>query len=250
MTFNNTCFSEPGEIEPIDLIEYIIKALHIENNKIMNNKIRLYSKDNDPSIFIKEESFNKFLLTFKSIFKSFISDLFFGGFEITKLCYTCKKQRFYFENFFYLILDINQSMKCGNNPKDINFIIQSINKEFTNNINISRYCPFCKSQQKHYENKKIISLPKNLIIYFKNEGQTSINYPINIDFSTLKLGNNEIYNLNAIIKKSSKNEEIVFECLYPENNNWTLSNGYFSQYYSSPFEHSDGNVIMLFYGCN
>ena len=69
-------------------------------------------------------------------------DLFFETFEITKLCYNCKKKKFYFENFFYLVLDINQYMKCGINPKEPNFIIENIYKEFTSNIEILRYCPF------------------------------------------------------------------------------------------------------------
>ena len=147
LTFNNSCFVDPGEIEPIDLIEYILKNLHIENNKKINNYARIFTMDNDPDIFNRDAIFNKYLLNFQNNFKSFICDLFFGTFEITKLCYNCKKKRFYFENFFYLVLDINQSMKCGINPKEPNFIIENIYKEFTNNIEILRYCPFCNSQQ-------------------------------------------------------------------------------------------------------
>ena len=249
LTFNNTCFIDPGEIEPIDLIEYIIKNLHIENNKINNNYSRLFTLDNDNDIFNRDLIYQKYLLNFQNNFKSFISDLFFGNFEITRFCYNCKKYRFYFENFFYLVLDINQSLKCGINPKDQNFIKQSIYKEILNTIDIKRYCPFCNSQQNHCENKKILSLPVNLIICFKNEGQTSINHPINIDFSFLNLGNNVnyIYNLKGIIKKSIIKEKNYFVCLYPQNNNWALNDGYEFQYCNSPFEHLCGNVVTLFY---
>ena len=248
LTFSNTCFIDPGEIEPLDLIEYIIKTLHIENNKKNNNYSRLFSMDNDSDIFNRDSILKKYLVGFQNNFTSFICDLFFGTFEITKYCYTCQNKRFYFENFFYLVLDVNQSSKCGNNPKDQNFIMQSIYKEFTNNIDLISYCPLCNNQLKHCENKKIFSLPFNLIIFFKNEGQMNINYQINLDFSSLNLGINGFYNLKGIIKKSITNEKKkFFACLYPQNNTWVLSDGYDFKYYNSPFEHIIGNVVALFY---
>ena len=246
LTYNNTCFIDPGEIEPIDLIEYIIKNLHIENNRINNNYSRLFTLDNDNDIFNRDLILNKYLLSFKNNFKSFICDLFFGTFEITKYCYTCQKKRFYFENFFYLVLDINQSLKCGNSPKDSNFIFQSLNSEFTNSIYIKENCPFC-NKPTQCENKKIIALPINLIIFFKNEGQTSINYPININFSNIIPENNNNYNLKGIIKKSVFKDKNYFVSLYPQNNNWVCSDGYQYNYYQSPLEHSAGNVVTLFY---
>ena len=80
LTFNNSCFIDPGEIEPTDLIEYIIKKLHTENNKRGNPYSRLYTYDNDSDIYNREAILKKFYANFPNYFKSFISDMFFGIF--------------------------------------------------------------------------------------------------------------------------------------------------------------------------
>ena len=115
LTFNNNSFIDPGEINPIDLIEYIIKSLHIENNRIKHNYSKLFSLDEDPDILDKEKIQKKFLANFAELFKSFISDLFYGSLEITKLCRVCNIPKFYYETFFYITLDVSQSIKWGNN---------------------------------------------------------------------------------------------------------------------------------------
>ena len=253
LTFNNNSFIDPGEIDPQDLIEYIIRRLHIESNKRGNSYSRLYSLDNDPNICNRQAMLTKYFANFSNFFKSYICDLFFGSFENIRMCYNCKRQRFYFENFYYIILDASQSMKYGNNPKTTNFIAESFYKEISNNINTLRYCPFCQSQQNHCENKKIFSLPINLIISIKNEGNTCINYPITIDFSFLKL---EVppgsYNLKGVIKKGVNNGRKTYVCIYEDSQNkqWVLSDGYQFQALQSPLNHNIGNPIMLFYSSN
>ena len=247
ITFENSCFIDPGEIEPIDLIEYILKTLHIENNKIKNNYSRIFTKDEDPDIFNRVTMLNKYFEIFKNHLKSFISNLFFGTLEINKYCYTCNRKRFYFENFFYIVLDINQSIKCGNNPKSQDFIIQSLNTEFTNNFNTLTYCPNCKSQQNHCENKKIISIPYNLIICFKNDGPTNLNIPQNLDFSPVNLGTNGIYNLKGIIGKTIFQKHTFYSCIFPFNNNWVISDDLEIKPFQSFSDLNSLDIVMLFY---
>ena len=92
-----------GEINPIDLIEYIIKSLHIENNKIKHNYSKLFTLDKDHDICNKEKIQKKFFANFTELFKSFISDLFYRSLEITKLCRVCNISKFYYETFFILL---------------------------------------------------------------------------------------------------------------------------------------------------
>ena len=247
ITFENSCFIDPGEIKPIDLIEYILKALHIENNRIKSNYSRIFTIDDDPDIFNRQTILNKYWSNFRNYLKSFISSLFFGTLETSKCCYTCNHQRFYFENFFYLVLDINQSIKCGNNPKSQDFIIQSLNTEFTNTVNILTYCPFCKSQQKHCENKKIFAIPYNLIICIKNEGPTNLNVPQNLDFSQLNLGTNGIYNLKGIIGKTIFQKHIYYSCIFQYNNIWYISDDLEIKLFQSFSELNSFDIVMLFY---
>ena len=184
------------------------------------------------------------------VFKSFISDLFFGSLEIIRQCYNCKNKRFYYESFFYITLDANQSMKYGNNPKDSGFIAQSFQKEIMTFFDITRLCPFCQKQINHCEKKKIFLLPINLIIYIKNVENTSIMYPITIDFSFLQTQNEKRnYSLKGVIKKLVKNDKSFFACLYPNTQigYWILSDGFSFQQFKSPYEHNIGNVVMLFY---
>ena len=137
LTFNNNSFIDPGEIDPQDLIEYIIRRLHIESNKRGNSYSRLYSLDNDPNICNRQAMLTKYFANFSNFFKSYICDLFFGSFENIRMCYNCKRQRFYFENFYYIILDAGQSMKYGINPKT-NFIVESLYKSLCYSLKLKQ----------------------------------------------------------------------------------------------------------------
>ena len=85
LTYNNTSFVDPGEIEPEDLIEYILKTIHIENNKNNYHYSRIYSMEKDPDIFNRQKILVKYLTNFQSYLKSKISDLFFGTLETISL---------------------------------------------------------------------------------------------------------------------------------------------------------------------
>ena len=61
LTYNNTSFIDPGEIEPKDIVDYLIKTIHIENNKIPNNYSRIYTKEDDNDIYIRDNIFKKYL---------------------------------------------------------------------------------------------------------------------------------------------------------------------------------------------
>ena len=98
LTYNNTSFVDPGEIEPEDLIEYILKTIHIENNKNNSHYSRIYSKEEDPDIFNRQQMVMKYLGNFHSFLNSKISDLFFGTLETISLCTKCNANKYFFES--------------------------------------------------------------------------------------------------------------------------------------------------------
>ena len=260
LTYNNSCFIDPGEIEPTELIDFILKKVHIENNKLQNTFSRLFTLDTDPDIYNRQALITKYFANFLNAFKSFISDLFFGTLENSAKCFKCQQTKYYFENYYYLTLDLDQAIKCGINPNYQDSIQNCIQKEISSYINNQRFCPNCNNQEMHIENRKIQTLPSNLIISIKNEDKIGdnqvINFPFLINFSFLNLGySTGNYNLVGIIKKYVDKGKKYFATIYAdfENQNqgqWILSDGVQFQPIQTPFNHTIGKVIMLFYSLN
>ena len=257
LTFNNSCFIDPGEIEPEELIDFILKKLHIENNKLLNTYSRLYTLDSDPDISNRPALLTKYYANFLNIFKSFISDLFFGTLETSATCFKCTRVKYYFENYYYLTLDLNQAIKCGINPNYNDFIQNCIKNEISSSVNKERFCPYCNSKEMQKENRKIQTLPSHLIINIKNEDKISdnqnVNFPFSLNFSFLNLDYSQgDYSLVGIIKKFVDKGKKYFGAIYADYENpnqaqWILSDGVNFQSIQTPLNHSVGKAIMLFY---
>jgi len=245
LTFDNPLFYEPGEIEPKDLIEFILKKLHIENNHHNNDYSRLCSLDDNKIIFNRQSTFNDYMTKFDNYFKSFISNSFFGTFELEKLCLNCNVNRFYFESFSFLSFDINQAIQYGLNPNDNNFIFNCFQKQSSNIITKDIFCPRCKEKTFHKEKKAIFTFPNNLIISIKYEGENmekiNLKYPIQMNLSCQ--ANNNTYKLKGLIK----NENKFYRAIYEENQQWSSSDGFTFEKINSPLLHNTGKVVMLFY---
>ena len=249
LTFDNPLFYEPGEIEPKDLIEYILKKLHIENNHNQNKFSRLCSLDDNKNIFNRQLILNDYMTNLSDYFKSFISNSFFGTFELEKLCLNCNVKRFYFESFSFLSFDINQAMQYGLNQNDNNFIFNCFQKQSSNIITKDIFCPRCNAKTFHQEKKKILSFPNNLIISIKYEGENmekiNLKYPIQMTLSCE--ANNNTYKLKGLIKEFIKNENKFYMAIYEENQQWISSDGFAFEKNNSPVLHNIGKVVMLFY---
>ena len=51
LTFQNPNFEDPGEIEPENLINHIIRKIHAENNEASSHFSMLVTRDEDPDLF-------------------------------------------------------------------------------------------------------------------------------------------------------------------------------------------------------
>ena len=248
LIFQNPCLTDPGEIDPIDLLKFILERMHKESR--LNNNIRELPYLCTNININYSNALNEYLTLFRN-YQSFVSDCFFGTYEITKLCYCCKRKSFYFQNFIYTIFNIDESLKNGLNGCDI---LYYINKQNSLLINNSSFCIFCKQITQHQEMKKFFTLPFHLIICFKGEKQfynsQYIKYPIILNLSSLGLKNSPIkYNLKGIIKTCVVNDKKIYSCIYPDYsmNKWVVSDGYSKIYESSPYNNTNGDVVMLFY---
>ena len=254
LTYNNTSFVDPGEIEPEDLIEYILKTIHIENNKNNYHYSRIYSMENDPDIFNRQKILVKYLTNFQSYLKSKISDLFFGTLETISLCTNCNTNKYFFESFYYLIIDINEALKNNLNLNNQNFISSCFQHQVSSKFKKNRKCLYCNNNTtNNLDKKNYLLLPKHLIICFRNEtqqfGAENNLYPLNLDLSYLNQENSKAkYMLIGVIKKSIVSpKKKKFTCIYCLQNQWFVNDGINHQQINNIYQDNSGKVVVVFY---
>ena len=254
LTYNNTSFVDPGEIEPEDLIEYILKTIHIENNKNNYHYSRIYSMENDPDIFNRQKILVKYLTNFQSYLKSKISDLFFGTLETISLCTNCNTNKYFFESFYYLIIDINEALKNNLNLNNQNFISSCFQHQVSSKFKKNRKCLNCNNNTtNNLDKKNYLLLPKHLIICFRNEtqqfGAENNLYPLNLDLSYLNQENSKAkYMLIGVIKKSIVSpKKKKFTCIYCLQNQLFVNDGINHQQINNIYQDNSGKVVVVFY---
>ena len=261
LTFYNSTLIDPGEIECNDLVNYILSGLFGETNHNQACKAPyLFTEESDENSFNKEVIMQKYLLNFQNYFKSFISHYFFGTLLTNRTCTKCGQSRTFFENFYYLTINVNSALKAGLNPKDPNFIQNCLGNAF--NINVNKFCPVCNFITIQQESEEIVSNPLNLILFIKNDDENNINnlnYPpyfnlMNKLANILNPTNNnanvniDTFTLRAVIQKSVINGQKSYACCFPYNQNWYTGNGYnLMEMVENPYKLNFGSIAMLFY---
>ena len=256
LTFENPSFPDPGLIDPIDLVKFILERFHKESliNKNQNYSNPYIFTGDIPSVLNFQQTLQNYLFTLQN-YKSCVVDFFFGAYEIAKFCTVCQKQKFYFQNFFYITFNIEEALKNGLTG-NFSYLLNYFIKQNSLVINNQSFCCFCKKTTFHQETKKIFNLPYNLIICFKGEKQKYdnqyIKYQMNLDCSQLGLkGGPFNYYLKAVINYNNINENKFYTCLYEDKlkGKWFMSDGYSIQMIDNPlaFNNNFGDVIMLFY---
>ena len=254
LTYQNSSLSDPGEIDPIDLMKFMLIEFHKEStiNKNITPENPYFYSPETPSILNYDKSLQEYVL-FSQNYKSCTADFFFGTYEITKFCNSCRNKKFYFRNFLYIIFNIDEALKNGlseNNSFLANYFLKQQSLIISNTI----FCSICNKLALHQESKKFFTLPYNLIICFQGENQNYNNkflkYPIRLDLSSLKLRSGmSVYNLKGVIKSYVNNGKKFYICIYEDfaKRNWFISDGYSKDPIISPLNHIMGDVVMLFY---
>ena len=257
LTYENSCFPDPGLIDPYDLMKFILQRFHKEsiiNKSIDPNNPYILTPDNNPLILQQQQVLNSYLMALQN-YKSCISDWFFGTYQITKFCSVCKQNKYYFQNFFYIPFNIDEALKRGLSGMN-GYILNYFKMQNQLIINNSSFCFICKTITNHQENKKFFSFPYNLIICFKGEKEKYDNQylklQLQLDLSSLGLqgGSPNRYNLKGIINRYISNGKKYYSCVYYEHfqQKWFLSDGYNKQITEpSAFLNNNIDVVMLFY---
>lgn len=251
---SNKAFNKVGEINPHELIKFLIKQIHLENN---NNIIcsKIFVKETSPAAYSKEDSLRVYYDYYQKHFKSILSTKekgFFGTFIIEDKCNNknCNKIRYYFESFYYITIDLD----AAKGEVSI-FGLFGANKEI---FITNKYCQSCKQTTEHQETKSIYEYPNRLVLLIKNNNKEN------------KLKNSKILNakiigsnnLNASINYESRSYLLTSTIYYNEKKNQYEYSYFIKKESSQIFLHSDGqknasitnnslinNFIALMYLC-
>ena len=240
LIYNNSSFPDPGTIDPIDILKFLIQKIFLETNTGTQKSFYIYC--NNLQMYTQN----------LSVVKSCILDYYFGTYEIIKFCNSCKQRYTIYSNYAYLMFDIDQALKIG--IASNNYLLNYFMNQNKMIINTYSKCNMCGNMAYLQESKKIFSMPYNLVICFKGEknnyNNQYISYNLNLNTSQLGLTTSpQMYYLKSIIKCFVQNEQKNYVSLYvdPKLNQWFLSNGYTKNVIPNPVMHNVGDVVALCY---
>ena len=245
-----------SEIKPSMVLQYLLEQINKENKEINNNLLDASLKAQPNEFELIEENAKKNFLKFYNK-NSIISQYFCGILETERIC-KCQTKSYYYSSFPYLefqldrCASLNQSNRYAH-EKDVEkwFVIQQNHKhKLSKKYNIT--CKNCLFVEEQIESKIFKKLPLNLIISINRgenyENKSKVEYSLNIILS------GKIYGLIGVIKriKNEKEEYFISINLDYKEKMWFMSdkNSFETTKIDSPLNHSDGEVIMLFYSLN
>ena len=162
--------------------------------------------------------------------------------------------KYFFENFYYLIIDINEALKNNLNLNNQNFISSCFQHQVSSKFKKNRKCLNCNNNTtNNLDKKNYLLLPKHLIICFRNEtqqfGAENNLYPLNLDLSYLNQENSKAkYMLIGVIKKSIVSpKKKKFTCIYCLQNQLFVNDGINHQQINNIYQDNSGKVVVVFY---
>ena len=257
----NNFLNNNKEINPYLIFTFILDKIHGELNKV--NVIPKKNLDKKRASFIdpmKEEKIKRdYTTSFYSNFNSNISSYFVGHMETIKTCCKCNSKSYLFTYFFSLCFDLNLPLivKKGNNAIDLIELFK-----IQNNISLDLKglkkvkCNKCNKEIEHKESKIFYQFPYQLVLAFDRgndyENKIKINYPEKLDLS--KIPKDEKYSkkqfdLVGIIKRCDigAREHYISLILDCNDKSWYSFDNEEKAKINGPFDHKEGDVIMLFY---
>ena len=234
------------EINPSFVLQNMLEELNRESN--LNFK--------GPSFIIqpfdlnssKENANNAFLNYFNNNYKSDYSRYFCGGLKTKRNCYICQHSFYNYYAIPYLEFQLDRCFSINEMTKKYQYdpkLVNWINMQYNHGKTLSIVCKTCKSKLSEF--KQIEPFQHHLVITI-NRGEGYINkskveYPLEMN---LKFP----YDLIGIIKRISdeKGEYFISITLnFSDGKTWTLSDKETARKINNPFEHSEGDIVMLCY---
>ncbi len=199
------------------------------------------------------EDFKKY---FNANFISQVSSSFFGVMKNKRICGTCKRSTYTFNNLSFIDFDLEATNKQYPNLQkySLNDLFACQNTIMVN-LGLDKYvmCTQCGSIQPHTELKQFFNLPIDLVIVF-NRGEnfqygTPVDHPEKLDLAgqvDYQYGATK-YSLYGVIKRIHKEgkEKFISDCKIGEQ--WNEFDDSKTTVINSPCNRPEGEVIMLFY---
>ena len=249
-----------NEIEPISIINFLLKKMHKEliikfDQNIQNNGNKVESQN-------------------ATNIQSNISNNFYGLYKIKRQCNECfHPLNDTYNNFSYIPIDINLliNKNQNQNKKELNIknALEFINKH-SKSINGKNliYCGNCHKNSDYKITKKFYNLPKNLIIFFDRgencQYKNFVNFEAKLKFdknNKIECFQNQIftYDLLGIICRNEKtinnySKKTVKESYTSYEINKNNTNKYINSENKQELDlnqiKKNGDVMALFYYCN
>ena len=178
-----------NEIEPIFIINFILKKLHEELNNKKDMYGKFYYSESVEKNNIKQDRYENFINFYNSNFNSIISDNFFGLMKTKRTCKKCHNSDYLFNTFCFIPFNIQNLINNFQGKNEINLYdaFDCLNQKNHIDLDKNKYakCIFCGDEfREQNEFKQFFNLPKNLIIFFdrgkKNIYKNVINFPKNL----------------------------------------------------------------------
>ena len=215
-----------NEINPINLIAFLLKKLHYELNIFNSERKKGNLKANFTKVIYAEnqklEAYESYKKNYTSNFESIISQEFYGLIKIKQICKNCEKiklkHNYLFNVLCYIPFDVKILAEMTQNKKDLN-LYDAFTCLNYNIMKIKEYlliqCEKCKKSYIYKELKQFYNLSKNLVIIF-DRGENYINKTF-VDFPE------DLY-LDGSFVENFKNIKVKYNlmsiiCIFEEEEN-------------------------------
>ena len=163
-----------------DLVIFILEIMHNELNAVKNANQKNFE-------FVDQSNYDMSLMNFieyfKDNFKSVVSDIFYGAYNLTMQCHNCKNINHNIQCFNILIMPLEEVRKFKNSNQNcvtirecFEYYQRSVYMTGENKI----YCNICKKMLTSKENTTLLVGPKVLILNL-NRGK-DLQYNVSISF--------------------------------------------------------------------
>ena len=250
-TDDNYIYSENKEMDPRQILSYLLRKMNKELAQQKNNIQRADTIDLED--INKDKALQKFLSISSN--NSPIFQFFYGLMKSKSLCCKCNTTTYSFNYFHFVSFNVELVL----NSQQMNPSIEQL-FNIQNNVLVKLHhahhknCNNCKSVQEFLQRKQFYTLPPFLVICldrgYNCQCKTIISYGLQLNLETqVEKKLNTFYELSAIVKRADKNDKEHYICVYKDFNvnSWVLRDDSKTVKLNSPFDNNEGIEMIFFY---
>ena len=249
-TDDNYIYSGNKEMEPRQILSFILRKLYKELAQKQNNFYHQDTKDMED--VNKGNALKKFISS--PFTKSPIASFFYAIMKSKSACCKCQTFSYGFNYYYFVSFNIDLASK---NQKNLSIEeLFKIQNDVCVNLSQTHHkiCVNCKSVQEFVQRKQFYTLPPLLIVCldrgFNCQFQNKVSYNLQLNLAS-QVENKQIYSyeLSGIVKRLDIDGKEHYICIYYDFNinSWVLRNDSQIIKLNSPFDHREGVEMIFFY---